>query len=104
MDLSDVIPVEFDVLTVVFLMRGPEPRPELSDEDLDPAQAARWWTAAGKVSFRSTPRLWRSASRARPWAERDTAPETAVAGWWCHVGHIAQIEIAILPRALPAAR
>ena len=35
MDLSDVIPVEFDELTVVFLMRGPEPRPELSDEDLD---------------------------------------------------------------------
>jgi uncharacterized protein YciI len=112
MDLSDVIPAEFDVLTVVFLMRGPEPRPELSGEDLDrlqaehlaylhglgqrglivangpltdqsdesmrgisvysvgadealalaradpmvragrlQAQAARWWTAAGKVSF-----------------------------------------------------
>ena len=104
MDLSDVIPVEFDVLTVVFLMRGPEPRPELSDEDLDRRRPPAGGPPPARSRSRSTPRLWRSASRARPWAERDTAPETAVAGWWCHVGHIAQIEIAILPRALPAAR
>jgi hypothetical protein len=38
MELSDVIPAEFDVRTVVFLLRGPEPRPELSDEDLDRLQ------------------------------------------------------------------
>ena len=38
MDLSDVIPAEFGGRTLVFLLRGTEPRPELSDEDLDRLQ------------------------------------------------------------------